>query len=202
MRKAAGGSQGEIGMERKPQVYTLVLLFAALVAVQGCAKLQARDLLNKGVQAYKGGQFDAAIEDFKRSKDLDPSLLNARLYLATAYSSQYIPGAPSDENVRMGQQAISESTDLFSQPTIIQPWSDGVQRRSPEARPASPYWVRMPFPSAFNAPRAWRRKSRRSRDRRAASSRGAKSREFRRETRVPNTRRPVRARPRRAAPTR
>ncbi len=95
-------------MERKPQVYTLVLLFAALVAVQGCAKLQARDLLNKGVQAYKGGQFDAAIEDFKRSKDLDPSLLNARLYLATAYSSQYIPGAPSDENVRMGQQAISE----------------------------------------------------------------------------------------------
>ena len=97
-------------MERKPcSRYTLVLLLAALVATTaGCSKLKARDLLNKGVQAYKGGQFDQAIEDFKQSKELDPSLLNARLYLATAYSSQYIPGAPSEENVRMGNQAIDE----------------------------------------------------------------------------------------------
>ena len=102
-------------MVRKPHTpYTLVLLFAALALVQGCAKLKARDLLNKGVQAYKAGQFDVAIEDFKQSKDLDPSLLNARLYLATAYSSQYIPGAPSDENVRMGQQAISEYKDVLN----------------------------------------------------------------------------------------
>jgi len=35
-------------------------------------------------------------------------LLNARLYLATAYASQYIPGAPSDENMRHGQEAIAE----------------------------------------------------------------------------------------------
>ena len=102
-------------MVRKPHTpYTLVLLFAALALVQGCAKLKARDLLNKGVQAYKAGQFDVAIEDFKQSKDLDPSLLNARLYLATAYSSQYIPGAPSDENVRMGQQAIAEYKDVLN----------------------------------------------------------------------------------------
>jgi len=101
-------------MERKPRTrYTLLLLFAALVAVPGCSKLKARDLLNKGVQAYKAGQFDVAIEDFKQSKDLDPSLLNARLYLATAYSSQYIPGAPSDENIRMGQQAISEYKEVL-----------------------------------------------------------------------------------------
>jgi tetratricopeptide (TPR) repeat protein len=101
-------------MERKPRSrYTLVLVLAALVAVPGCDKLRARDLLNKGVQAYKGGQFDLAIEDFKRSKELDPSLLNARLYLATAYSSQYIPGAPSPENVRMGEQAIEEYKEVL-----------------------------------------------------------------------------------------
>jgi len=103
-----------MGMERKPRSrYTLVLVLAALVAVPGCDKLRARDLLNKGVQAYKGGQFDLAIEDFKRSKELDPSLLNARLYLATAYSSQYIPGAPSPENVRMGEQAIEEYKEVL-----------------------------------------------------------------------------------------
>jgi tetratricopeptide (TPR) repeat protein len=40
-------------------------------------------------------------------------LLNARLYLATAYATQYIPGAPSDDNIRMGQQAITEFQDVL-----------------------------------------------------------------------------------------
>ncbi len=40
--------------------------------------------------------------------------MNARLYLATAYATQYIPGAPSDENIRMGQQAIKEFKDVLS----------------------------------------------------------------------------------------
>src|ERR1700687_2578092 len=82
----------------------LVLVFAA----SGCNKLKARDLLNKGVTAFKNGQSDAAIEYFKQAKEADPDLLNARLYLATAYASQYIPGAPSQENVRRGEEAINE----------------------------------------------------------------------------------------------
>lgn len=88
--------------------YAFVLILVALTCVTGCAKLKARDKLNKGVQAYKAGQFDTAIEDFQESKSLDPGLKNARLYLATAYSAQYIPGAPSPENIRLGQQAVSE----------------------------------------------------------------------------------------------
>ena len=39
---------------------------------------------------------------------LDPSLLNARLYLATALANQYIPGVDTDDNNRIGQQAIDE----------------------------------------------------------------------------------------------
>lgn len=80
----------------------------------GCNKLKARDLLNKGVNAFKNGQYDEAIEDFKQSKELDPTLMNARLYLATAYASQYIPGAPSDANTRLGNQAIAEFKDVLS----------------------------------------------------------------------------------------
>jgi len=79
----------------------------------GCNKLKARDALNKGVQAYKNGQFDQSIEFFKYAKERDPGLLNARLYLATAYASQYIPGAPSEENVRKGQQAIAEFQEVL-----------------------------------------------------------------------------------------
>src|SRR5271169_4294783 len=91
----------------------LAALCLALLGVSGCAKLRARDLLNKGVQSFKNGQYDVAIEDFKQAKDLDPSLLNARLYLATAYATQYIPGAPSDDNIRLGQQAIAEFQDVL-----------------------------------------------------------------------------------------
>jgi tetratricopeptide (TPR) repeat protein len=101
-------------MQRKPHVIFLVAVIAATVAAgAGCDKLRARDQLNKGVQAYKNGQFDVAIEDFKAAKDYDPNLTNAQLYLATAYASQYIPGAPSPDNVRNGQQAIAEFKDIL-----------------------------------------------------------------------------------------
>lgn len=102
-------------MQRTPHTRILLaVVVASLAAGVGCDKLRARDKLNKGVQAYKGGQTDLAIEDFKTAKELDPKLTNARLYLATAYSAQYIPGAPSDENVRNGQQAEQEFKDILA----------------------------------------------------------------------------------------
>lgn len=101
-------------MQRKPHTLLLVaVVLAALASTSACDKLRARDKLNKGVQAFKGNQFDLAIEDFKDAKALDPTLTNARLYLATAYANQYIPGAPSDENIRMGKQAIQEFQEVL-----------------------------------------------------------------------------------------
>jgi tetratricopeptide (TPR) repeat protein len=86
----------------------MVITVALAFSLSGCDKLRARDALNKGVASYKAGQFDTAIEFFKQAEQWDPNLLNARIYLATAYASQYIPGAPSKENVEKGQQAIAE----------------------------------------------------------------------------------------------
>jgi len=80
----------------------------ALVASTGCAKLQARDHLNKGVQAYKNAKYEQAIDHFQQAVALDPSLINARLYLATAYAQQYIPGADSPDNNKNGEQAIDQ----------------------------------------------------------------------------------------------
>ncbi len=91
-----------------------VAVIAIALGASGCAKLKARDELNKGVAAYRDGKFDQSIEFFKDAKDNDPTLMNARLYLATAYATQYIPGAPSDENVRMGQAAVKEFQDVLS----------------------------------------------------------------------------------------
>jgi tetratricopeptide (TPR) repeat protein len=95
------------------QLFCLAVFVSLVAGVSGCNKLRARDLLNKGVAAFKNAQFDTAVEDFKQAKELDPDLINARLYLATAYASQYIPGAPSDENMRHGQEAIAEYKDVL-----------------------------------------------------------------------------------------
>src|SRR5260221_8287910 len=97
----------------KSVAFLIAATFVAAFGASGCDKLKARDLLNKGVAAYRDGKFDASIEDFKQAKDLDPSLLNARLYLATAYASQYIPGAPSEQNKNIGKQAIAEFKEIL-----------------------------------------------------------------------------------------
>jgi len=96
-------------MQRKPHFgFLLVAAIAPLIVAGGCDKLRARDKLNKGVEAYKAGQYDASIEDFKDAQQLDPNLTNAQIYLATAYASQYIPGAPSPENIRNGDEALKQ----------------------------------------------------------------------------------------------
>ncbi|MCU1241487.1 MAG: hypothetical protein JWO71_2213 [Candidatus Acidoferrum typicum] len=108
------------------RVATLVALLVVAVAASGCNKLKARDLLNKGVTAFKNGQSDAAIEDFKEAKEADPELLNARLYLATAYASLYIPGAPSQENMARGNQAVAEFKEVLDKDPINISAIDGI----------------------------------------------------------------------------
>jgi tetratricopeptide (TPR) repeat protein len=93
----------------------LVLIATVLVvlASTGCDKLKARDNLNKGVQAYKNSKFEDAINHFQQAVALDPSLINARLYLATAFAQQYIPGADTPDNNRYGEQAIEQYKEVL-----------------------------------------------------------------------------------------
>src|SRR3990170_3399096 len=93
---------------RPPAKLALALALLALVFLAGCGKLRARDELNKGVRAYKAAQFETSIEHFKRAIELDPDLLNARIYLAIAYASQFVPGSPSEENKELARKAIEE----------------------------------------------------------------------------------------------
>jgi len=82
-----------------------VLGLLALCAVS-CQKLQARDNLNKGVQAFRATKYDQAIDHFKKAIELDPELTNAELYLATAYAQQFIPGVTSEENQKDAVMAV------------------------------------------------------------------------------------------------
>jgi tetratricopeptide (TPR) repeat protein len=70
--------------------------------------VEAQKWLKDGVEAYKRMHTAEAIEDFQKAKELDPLLTKAQLFLGTAYASQYIPGAPSPENIRYAEQAVEE----------------------------------------------------------------------------------------------
>ncbi len=93
----------------------VVFLACAALFATACEKLKARDQLNKGVQSYKSAQFPAAVDHFKQAVELDPSFPTARLYLATAYMSQYIPGADSPENMQMAKAAFDQFTEVLRQ---------------------------------------------------------------------------------------
>jgi tetratricopeptide (TPR) repeat protein len=80
---------------------------ALTILATGCDKLKARDKLNRGVQAYKGAQYSQAVDHFKEAV--------ARLYLATAYMMQYIPGAESPENVQMAKAAHDQFQKVLEQ---------------------------------------------------------------------------------------
>lgn len=70
--------------------------------------------LNFGVREFRDGAREKAIHYFTEAKRLDPNLLNARLYLATAYASQYIPGVSSEANQKSGETAIAEFRDVLT----------------------------------------------------------------------------------------
>lgn len=93
-------------MNRKWTYLVAALVLGVVsVASSGCEKLRARDQLNKGVQAFKNAKYADAVENFKVAVQLDPTFATARLYLATAYMSQYIPGSDSEENLRYASAA-------------------------------------------------------------------------------------------------
>ena len=65
--------------------------FSLLVFSTACKRLEARDQLNKGVQAYKSAKYEEAISHFQNAVNLDPTYPMTRIYLATAYAQQVVP---------------------------------------------------------------------------------------------------------------
>ena len=95
------------------KLIAVLAVSAVLLSVTGCNKLKARDQLNKGVQAYKNARFEEAIERFKNAVALDPNLNVARLYLATAYANQYVPGVDNPDNNRNAELAIEQFQEVL-----------------------------------------------------------------------------------------
>lgn len=95
-------------MKTSLKIAALLGATAVMLSTTGCDKLRARDQLNKGVASFKNLRYEQATEHFKKAVELDPSLQNAKLYLAAAYFAQYIPGVESPDNVQNAKLAIDQ----------------------------------------------------------------------------------------------
>ncbi len=87
-----------------------VTLIGMVLSMSGCNivhRLQARDQLNSGVEAYKGAHYEQAIECFRRATVLDPTLPMAKTYLATALSQNVVPGMTTPENLKVANESIN-----------------------------------------------------------------------------------------------
>ena len=95
------------------------IAFLALGAVTflttGCDKLRSRDHMNKGVQAYRNARWPDAVEHFKEAVRLDPQNVNGKLYLATAYMTQYVPGVDDPRNVQFATAARDEFNQVLKE---------------------------------------------------------------------------------------
>ncbi len=125
-----------------PSIAGIGLLAALALLASGCNKLKARDNLNKGVNSFKAGQYTAAADSFKEAIDLDPDLPSARLYLATAYMTQYVPGSEAPENKRNAESALKEFQ------TALNSNLDGKNKLIAMESLASLYWNMKDFPDA------------------------------------------------------
>ncbi len=95
-------------MNRPARFLALAVAVAGMViSISGCDKLEARDQLNKGVDAYKGAHYEEAIGHFQRATQLDPTLPMAKSYLATALAQNIVPGLSTPENLNTANQAIA-----------------------------------------------------------------------------------------------
>jgi len=95
-------------MRRIPTLSAALLAAAIVLAGTGCSYLKSRDHLNQGIASFRGAKYSDAAEHFEQAIKLDPQWSTPRLYLATSYMVQWIPGAESPENLAFAQKAKEE----------------------------------------------------------------------------------------------
>lgn len=88
----------------------LVVLFA-LLSTALCAQ-DSRDVLNRGVAAFRSGNYQQAVEFFQQAVAMDPNTVNPHLYLGTALMSQWTPANGIDRNAQSAEVEFKRALEL------------------------------------------------------------------------------------------
>src|SRR6185503_1079546 len=102
-------------MRRLPTLSAALLAAAMILAGTGCSYLKSRDHINQGIASYRNAKYNDAVDHFEQAIQLDPKNSTPRLYLATSYMVQWIPGAESPENLQFAKKAKDEFQKVLEQ---------------------------------------------------------------------------------------
>jgi TonB family protein len=83
-----------------------VLTPAVAQTPESANKTEARTTFNSGVKAFRENNSRGAVDFFTRAMQLDPDLMVAEFYLATAYASMYKPGDKTPENLESARKGV------------------------------------------------------------------------------------------------
>jgi TonB family protein len=95
-------------MSKSKEVFMRLLALVCLLAGSLLAQDSTRDWINRGVQEFKAGHYSEASAAFQKAVGSDPASATARLYLASSWMQQFIPGADSAENLAFADGAKRE----------------------------------------------------------------------------------------------
>lgn len=115
MRLKIGYDLTEVGtlMARQFLLLIWILLNVLPSFTQQDRSQAAREELNQGVKAYRAANYDEAIRHFENAVRMDPELKVGRLYLATAYAQEYVPGVETPENLDLATKAIDQYNQVL-----------------------------------------------------------------------------------------
>lgn len=103
-----------------PRLMHLCLVGMCLLAPLGaqtpaCPDSDAEPEVTEGLNDLRQGEFAKATEHFHLALQVDADCVNARIYLATAYLQQYVPGGKSPENQAFADQAREQFEKVLEQ---------------------------------------------------------------------------------------
>jgi len=125
-------------MRRIPTLSAALLAAAVILAGTGCSFLKSRDHINQGIAAYRNVKYSDAVSHFEQAIQLDPNNPTPRMYLATAYMVQWIPGAESPENLEYARKAKEEFLKVLE--------------KDPKEKTALAYLATLAFNQALSLP--------------------------------------------------
>jgi tetratricopeptide (TPR) repeat protein len=96
-------------------------LLLLLASTTGCKKLEARDQLNKGVESYKSTHYEEAIDHFQKAIALDPTLAEAKDFLATTYMYMVVPDLVDPKSNKDNLDNAQHAIDGFNAALEVKP---------------------------------------------------------------------------------
>jgi len=94
-----------------------VVLVSTTLAVTGCDRLQARQLIRKGNEHFKAEQYEDALKLYQDARKLDPAEERLLKFIGYAAMALYQPGSQHDKDLEYAKLAIASFQEyLATQP--------------------------------------------------------------------------------------